>query len=230
MPRHIALGPAAAKNGAMTDPIVADACSFTGDEAIHTDGRRAWRDRNRLAVVDALLDLYAEGNLRPDAQEVAERSGVSRRSVFRYFDDRDDLDRAAIERQQQRVMHLVEIPSIGEGSLPERIAGLALQRVTLFEQLGAAGRVSRLRAPFHTVIAGQLEQSRRFFRRQLERQFAPELGHMDNAAKGETLSAADVLCSFESYDFLRGRGLEPAKISAAMRRGLAALLGCEPGD
>jgi hypothetical protein len=132
-----------AKNGSMTDPGVADASSNSLDESPQVDGRRAWRERNRLAVVDALLDFYAEGNLRPDAIEVARRSGVSRRSVFRYFDDRDDLDRAAIARQQQRVMHLIEVPSAGEGSLAERIARLAEQRVTLFEQVRPAARVSR---------------------------------------------------------------------------------------
>ena len=60
------------------------------------DGRRASRERNRDAVVDALLDLYREGNLSPGADAVAERSGLSRRSLFRYFDDLDDLCRAAI--------------------------------------------------------------------------------------------------------------------------------------
>jgi len=196
-------------------------------EVARVDGRRAGRERNRLAVVDALLDLYAEGYLRPDANEVAARSGVSRRSVFRYFDDRDDLDRAAIERQQQRVRHLLEIPALpGRGSANDRIAQLASQRVALFEQIGPAARIVRLRAPFHRVIAEQLEQSRRFFTRQVERQFAAELAAMDTATCRETLSAADALCSFESYDFLCSRGLAPAEIGAVMRRGLTALLDC----
>jgi len=192
------------------------------------DGRRAWRDRNRLAVVDALLDLYAEGDLRPDALKVAERSGVSRRSVFRYFDDRDDLDRAAIERQQDRVRHLFEIPDIGEGPLGERILRLAEQRAALFEQVRPAARVSRLRAPFHAVIAEELEQGRRLLSRQVERQLAPELAEMDETARGEALAIADTLCSFESYDFLRSRGLDQAKVGAAIRHGLGALFGCAP--
>jgi AcrR family transcriptional regulator len=97
------------------------------------DGRRAWRDRNLNAVVDALLDLFAEGNLRPGADEIAVRSGVSRRSVFRYFDDLDSLDRVAIERQTARVAHLVELPAIGEGRLPDRIARIVAQRIELFD-------------------------------------------------------------------------------------------------
>lgn len=192
------------------------------------DGRHASRDRNRMAVIDALLDLYAEGNLRPDAQEVAERSGVSRRSVFRYFDDRDDLDRAAIRRQQQRVWHLVELPSVGEGSLTERIAAIAQQRVRLFAEIHPAARVSRARAPFHRVIAEELQESRRLFALQTERQFALELAAMDEPARTETFAAADALCSFEAFELMTNRGLDLTVVEGTIRRGVTALFGCPP--
>jgi len=200
--------------------------SSSGNSPARIDGRRAWRERNRLAVVDALLDLYAEGNLRPDAEEVAARSGVSRRSVFRYFDDRDDLDRAAIERQQERVRSYIEVPAIGEGTLGERIARMADQRVALFTRTPTER--FRVRAPFHRVIGEGLEQGRRFLARQVERQFAPELSPMDEAARRETLAVADALCSFETYDFLCGRGLAGAEVRAAIQRGLAGLFEREP--
>lgn len=188
------------------------------------DGRRAWRDRNRLAVVDALLDLYAEGNLKPGAQEVAKRSGVSRRSVFRYFEDLDDLDRAAIQRQQERVIHLIELQGIGEGSLDARIGQMARQRVALWEAVQPAARVSRLRAPFHHVIAEELAESRRFLSRQIERQFAPELNAMAHTARTRVSAAADVLCSFEAFDLLStGRGMAPAEIRATIAAALIAL-------
>jgi AcrR family transcriptional regulator len=196
------------------------------EPGVAVDGRRAWRDRNRVAVVDALLDLYAEGNLKPGAHEVAARSGLSRRSVFRYFDDLDDLDRTAIERQQARVRHLAEIPGIGEGRREERIQLLVERRLALFEQIQPVARVARLRAPFHKVIAQELDQNRRFYCRQVERQFASELAAMDESVRQDTLAAADALCSFETYDLLRARGFSPAEIARAMRRGLAALFDC----
>ena len=117
------------------------------DRPATVDGRRAWRDRNLGAVVDALLDLFTEGNLRPGADEIAARSGVSRRSVFRYFDDLDSLDRVAIERQIARVSHLIEVPGLGEGSVEDRVKRLSSQRVRLFEAILPVARVSRLRAP-----------------------------------------------------------------------------------
>ena len=193
------------------------------------DGRHASRERNRLAVVDALLDLYIEGNPRPGAQEVAERSGVSRRSVFRYFDDLDDLDRKAIERHQARVAPLFELPNTGRGPLRDRAEAVALQRVRLHETIAPVARVSRRRAPFHPVIAAQLAEGRRLFERQVERQFAPELDRLPHAARAETLAAADGLCAFEFFDHLRsGRGLTTVQVERVIVRALLGLLTAPP--
>ncbi|MBI5949444.1 MAG: TetR/AcrR family transcriptional regulator [Chloroflexi bacterium] len=208
----------------MSELAAADETLSPGGAPLRLDGRHAWRERNRNAVVDALLDLYAEGNLRPDAQEIADRSGVSRRSVFRYFDDMDDLDRAAVDRQLARVRHLFDVPDLGAGTLDERIAAITDQRVRLYETLAPMARLTRRRAAFHPVMARQLADARRSFLRQAERQFSAELDRLDAAARTETLAAADVLCSFEAYDLLvAGSGMTPAGVAAVVRRGLAAL-------
>ena len=188
------------------------------------DGRRASRDRNRLAVVDALLDFYAEGNLRPGAQAVAERSGVSRRSVFRYFEDLDDLDKTAMDRQQERVRHLIDIPGMGEGPLAGRIDAMAAQRARLFAALGAAGRVARVRAPFQAVIERELTANRRAFGRQVQAQFAPELEQLDDKKRTALWAAADVICSFEAYDLFQvTRAWGEREFEAYVREALAAL-------
>lgn len=189
------------------------------------DGRRAWRDRNLNAVVDALLDLFAEGNLRPGASEIAERSGVSRRSVFRYFDDLDALDRIAIERQTARVAHLIELPQIGEGPLDARVDSIVAQRMRLWEAITPIAHVSRLRAPFEPVVKEELHQSRRFFRRQVERHFAGELEALSRSDRAAALHAAAAACSFETYDLLRtGHGLTTKQIGEAIRYSLSRLL------
>ncbi|MDE3096685.1 MAG: TetR/AcrR family transcriptional regulator [Chloroflexota bacterium] len=190
------------------------------------DGRRAWRDRNLSAVVDALLDLFNEGNLRPGADEIAARSGVSRRSVFRYFDDLDSLDRTAIERQTGRVSHLLDLPDLGAGTVEDRIDRLIAQRLRLFEAILPVARVSRLRAPFEPVLAEGLARSRHLFRRQVERHFAGELRALSRSARNATLGAAEVLCSFEAYELLRlGQGQTAKQIGDVMRVGLTSLLG-----
>ena len=190
------------------------------------DGRRAWRERNRNAVVDALLDFYEEDNGSPGAQAIAERSGVSRRSLFRYFDNMDELCRAAIERHTDRVSHLFEIKNLGEGALQGRIDRLVEQRMRLFEAIAPVRRIAQLRAPSQPIIAAELGKMRAIQRRQLERHFTAELDRLDASDRRETLAAADVLTSFESFDLLRqAQGLSHARASEAMRRGLSALIG-----
>lgn len=189
------------------------------------DGRRAGRERNRNAVVDALLDLYQEGVISPGAQDVADRSSVSRRSLFRYFDDMDELCRVAIDRQSARVSHLFEIEDLGEGPLAARIDRIVRQRTQLFEAIAPVARIVRLRAPFMPIIAEELARSATLLRAQLARHFARELDGLGTDARSETLAAADVLASFESFDLMRrAQSLSLGDAGAAMRRGLAALL------
>ena len=79
-----------------------------------TDGRSARSQRTRNAVVDALLDLNREGNLRPTAREIAERANVSLRSVYVHFDDLEDLFLAAAKRHAELVSGmLIEVPATG---------------------------------------------------------------------------------------------------------------------
>jgi AcrR family transcriptional regulator len=200
------------------------ATSPAAPETVVDDGRRVRRERNRDAVVDALLELYGEGRLQPSSDEIAERAGLSPRSLFRYFDDIDDLARAAITRQQERVLPLVPVDVEPDAPRAERIAGLVAQRLRLFDEIASVGQVSRLRAPFQPLIADELGQARAFLRGQVARLFAPELRAMGTGRAGSALAAADVLCSFESYRLLRDdQSLSRPRAAAALTAALTAL-------
>src|SRR5215208_6794482 len=74
----------------------------SGMEAVRSrvpDGRTARAERTREAVVEALLELLDGGDVRPTAA----RAGVSERSVFQHFRDREALFEAAARRQYERV-------------------------------------------------------------------------------------------------------------------------------
>ena len=179
--------------------------------------------RNRDAVVEALLDLYAEGNLRPSADEIAARSGLSPRSLFRYFDDVDDLIRAAVTRQQARVIPLVPIEATPADPLPVRITALVAQRFRIFDAVGNAAAVVRLRAPFEPVLDSALARHRQFLRTQIATLFAVELAAMGTSA-GSVLAAADVVTSYESRHLLvNDQGLDPSGAMSVIADTLAAL-------
>ena len=55
------------------------------------DGRTVRAERTRQALVDALLGLLDAGVLSPTAAAIAQRAGVSERSLFQHFPDREAL-------------------------------------------------------------------------------------------------------------------------------------------
>ena len=90
------------------------------------------RNRNRTAVITALLEMIREGDLHPGAAEIADRAGVSHRSIFRYFDDLDDLVRTAIDQAFQDAAPLSTIPDRVPRPSEHRIADLVDERLALF--------------------------------------------------------------------------------------------------
>jgi TetR/AcrR family transcriptional regulator of autoinduction and epiphytic fitness len=197
----------------------------TTDSATETDGRRLRRSRNRDAAVDALLALYREGRLDPSAAEIAERAELSPRSLFRYFDDVDDLVRSAIERQTQIVFPALERRVDTELGTAERIEQFVDLRLALFATVGRVGRVTRLHAPFHDEIRSNLAVMRTYLRRQIELTFAAELSQHDATQRRSTIAALDVMCSYESVDLLLDdQGLSHAQTRATLVRGVTALL------
>jgi AcrR family transcriptional regulator len=191
-----------------------------------TDGRQLRRQRNRQAVVEALLDLYRDGNLRPSTEEIAARSGLSPRSLFRYFEDVDGLTRSAIMAQEARIMPLVTIDVRPEEPTEHKIAALVEQRFRLFDAVGNAAAVVRLRSPFNPVLAAELSRNRRFLRTQVSSLFAPELAALAERKRAATLAATDILTSYESYQLLtEDRSMPSSEASTVVADGLAVLFG-----
>ena len=193
--------------------------------AVSEDGRHARRDRNRLAVVDAMLELYAEGNLDPSSDEIAERAGLSPRSLFRYFEDLDDLVQVAISRQHERLLPVAQLDVAVDAPLADRVARLVAQRQRLFSRIASVGIVSRVRAPFQPLIASELAISRSFLRRQIERLFAPELAALGATGSGRALASIDVLTSFEALHLMQhDQHLTVAQIEATLAEAITCLL------
>ncbi|HET9610836.1 MAG TPA: TetR/AcrR family transcriptional regulator [Acidimicrobiales bacterium] len=195
-------------------------------EAAPPDGRNRRRDRNREAVVTALLELYREGNLGPSADEIAERAGISARSLFRYFDDTEALVRTAIARQQQHLAPLYGLDVPAEAPLAERVDRFVAARLRLLEGMGEIGRVARAVAVRQPLVLAELARIRGVLRRQLAATFAAELDALPAGERRSALAAADVVTSWESFDLMRNdQGLRRDEAAAAMAAGLLRLLG-----
>ena len=73
-----------------------------------TDGRIARSVNTRSGVVDALYELFSEGVFTPTIKQIADRVGVTPRSVYIHFPDRDAIAIALAERQMDRHRRLFE--------------------------------------------------------------------------------------------------------------------------
>jgi AcrR family transcriptional regulator len=186
------------------------------------DGRTARRDRNRIAVLDAVLALFAEGEVAPSPEAVAARSGLSPRSVYRYVADADDLLRAAIARHIEKVAPLFTIDDLGSGALDHRLDAFLQARLRGYEAIAPTARASRARAATNQIIRDELDHSREVLRLQLERQFAPELDQLPPDRRDAALAAADALTQTETielYRHHRGCSIDEthAQLAAALR-------------
>jgi AcrR family transcriptional regulator len=197
---------------------------------LELDGRTARRRRNTDAVLDAVHELFVEGHLFPTVEDVAARSGLSLRSIYRYFPDRDELLQAALGRRMQVAEPLFHLDGLGTGPLGERIERLVDHRLDLYELMAPTARVALQAAYTAPVIAEVVRHRRAQLTAQTRVQFAPELDALPNDAAADLLAAVDVLCQFEAIESLRvERELSPDRSRRVLVGALRALLTGELG-
>lgn len=191
-----------------------------------TDGRTQRRTRNREAVIGALLELMREGHLEPHVAAIADRAGVSHRSVFRYFDDLSDLVRAAIDREVRDALPLAVLPDIGQGPLERRVESFVDARLRIYERTYQVGRIARLRAATIPALEDGLRSISTLLGSQLRNHFRTELADLDQADADALVDVVLVQVSFESYDLhLRMYGHDPERIREIWHLALLRLLG-----
>lgn len=189
------------------------------------DGRTVRAERTRRALVDALLSLLDEGMLRPTAEQIAARAGVSERSLFQHFRDREQLFEAVARQQYERVLPTLK-PIDASLPVSERIDAFVDQRARLYELSKGVRRAALLLEPDSGAVAGWLTTARKAGEADVERVFRAELEaapETERAVLRAALVSASAWTAWESYRFHQGLGV--ARSRAALRATLAALLG-----
>lgn len=189
------------------------------------DGRTARRNRNRDAVLDAMISLTNETEDEPAIELIAERAGVSYRSVYRYFDDRTELMLSAIERVMGDVWRIFDVDGIGEGTLDERIARLISSRLRAYREMAPLTRLAVRRSVTEPLVIEEFDNVRNHLRSQLEDQFAPELIQIEESERSLVTAALDVMFQFEALEFLsRHDGMDSDELARVLTRHVRAHL------
>jgi AcrR family transcriptional regulator len=167
-----------------------------------TDGRVLRGARTRDSIVQALLDLLNDGVPTPTAAQIADRAGVSVRSVFQHFSDMEELYADLAAEQRERVA-----PLLGglrrPDTLQERIAAIVAQRSELFETITPVRHAIGSRASESLALQARLVELSTALREQVAQQFSDELGALAARPRRSLLDAVDLLTSFEAWDRLR---------------------------
>ncbi len=171
------------------------------DQPASLDGRSARRERNRLAVIEAVFSLVDEGKIPPPVESIAERAGVSVSSIFRNFDGLADIqNQAHVHADRRWAAHFVV--SDADASQADRIASHVRTRVAMFEADGALMRLARSRALDHEQMVKNLARLRGKFADQTRQRFASEIRQLTPAAAADLVAIVDTVTSPEAYDLM----------------------------
>jgi TetR/AcrR family transcriptional regulator, regulator of autoinduction and epiphytic fitness len=187
------------------------------------DGRAARSHRTRRAIVDAMRALHAEGDLRPTVPRIAERAGVSLRTVWQQFADREALLVEAVRRDREILKGLVSrIPQ--DQPLAVRVESFVAQRARVLEEMTPTWRAARVAEPFSDALQHDKKWKTVRGRAELEQVFAPELDQLPGAQREQLVDALHAVSIWAFWEILRtDLGLSPLRARELLNRTFTAL-------
>ncbi|GEM_PF-3300754 len=171
-----------------------------------SDGRIERKNRNKNKVLAAFLQLVEEQKGLPTAREIANKAGLSRRSIFRYFDNIDELVVSAYNYQiklQQEKFPPPEVPKNERDSI-EKASELVDHLILIYEDTSSI-RESLSAQGLPTEVLQKINVLRsQSLRDRIEQHFKDYLNQLeDKEIKENTLYALEVSLSSDSWDYLR---------------------------
>jgi len=161
------------------------------------DGRRRRSQNNKDKIINALFSLCDKGNLVPTAQEIADESGISLRTVFRHFNDMETVFVAMNKVLYQRVAPLFESFDTS-GNLDKRLEKLVNRRADLYEEMGPYLQTTIAQKWRYQVLEKNYNRVLKDLREE-RRKFLPEMDTADDALQ----IGLDLALSFESWERCR---------------------------
>ena len=189
------------------------------------DGRRLRSQDSRARIVAAMLALIQEGDVSPNAEQVADRAGVGLRTVFRHFKDMDSLFREMSEVIAEEVSAIKDQP-FRSSDWRGRVMELIERRFRIFERIAPLKRASDV----HRHRSPSIRRDSRWLVMTL-REILERVAPPSDVGDPLLFEALDLLLSFESWSRLRQeQGLSQARTREVMEMTVARLIGSAPTD
>jgi AcrR family transcriptional regulator len=189
-----------------------------------TDGRAARSHRTIERIVQAMMELIEkEGVLRPTADHVASRAGVSRRALYLHFDSLDEVFARGLQRRTSDVLAAWPAPPLGSTT------GARIDWFTnsWSELLDALTPLCASATQFETSSGGvdtALNQVRTWMQAAVESVFQPELARQAPEARALLATALHYVTSYTAWTDLRRQGTDRWRAQQALGDILDALL------
>src|SRR4051812_5867206 len=174
----------------------------TPDAGRNLDGRSARADRTHRALMEAMLALLDEGDLKPTAAAIAARAGVSERTLFQHFPDREALFQGAALAQAERIGPLIKPPPGPDAPVEERVRAFVAQRALVLERVSPVRRAALQMEPSSETVAGWLRAVRSGAAAEIAHVFEPELSAAGRG-RDELLAAMVAVAAWPTWESLR---------------------------
>jgi TetR/AcrR family transcriptional regulator, regulator of autoinduction and epiphytic fitness len=188
------------------------------------DGRAARSHRTRRAILDAMRALHAEGDLRPTVPRIAARAGVSLRTVWQQFADREALLLEAVRRDREIQRSLVARIDPNQ-PLAARVDAFISQRARVLEEMSPTWRAARVHQPFSDQLQRERTRRNAGARAEVEQVFAAELGMLQAQERQQLVNALHATSLWSFWETLRtDLDLSPVAAGQILKSTFTALL------
>jgi len=160
--------------------------------------------RTREAIVSSTLGLAQGGDVAPIVRDIAERAGVSARTVFQHFADTAQLYLEVLERVVSTLIG--ETPDLNrQWPLDQRIAVVVGHRAERYEAVRPMWTFMQTLQRRSAEAAARIVAFYAGNREQIADSFSPELSALAGEKRERTLNALSVALAPESWNVLRER-------------------------
>jgi AcrR family transcriptional regulator len=168
--------------------------------------------------------LHADGDLRPTVPRIAARAGVSLRTVWQQFADREALLLEAVRRDREIQRSLVTRIDLDQ-PLAQRLDAFVAQRTRVLEEMTPTWRAARVHQPLSDQLQHERKRRNSGAKAEVEQVFAAELRLLPTQQRERLVNALHATSLWSFWETLRTElELSPLAASEILKSTLTALL------